>query len=625
MRIFFFALSMLVFCLVGTAQAEERIISYDVNIRILPDSSIDVVENIVFYVEGRDIRLGFERDFPLSYYSGISKVSTPVDVISVKRNAFEENFWTEDIDGFKRLFVGAEYDSPENRLPVGLHSYEIKWSGLGHIQGFKDYDELYFNAIGTGWFFKIEQATGKVTLADGTELKQSAAYFGKQGENNPAIAQQLDERTIRFAAPRILEAEEGLTIAVGFTKGVLTPAVTQGVYARFLDSIIKLGSPYLVLKTVIVILAGFFTLLYYLVVWNRYGKDAPLGTIVPTYKAPENLSILKAAAMLGADSKTSFASSLVSLAAQGFISLQSNKITVQELYNEKKPALEEEAEIIKQINGKPISLNKYNSKFYNAFNDYTKRQNALSKKLNINNRTFCFLGILVFLASLYFLSFGTPLIGLYLIMMLLSAIYVPFLLFCLFIISNKSIVAGILTFLFVFAHGLASMSGVMVSVGNLSFIQLTVFMCVWFLLLAMHYFFAKIMNKPTPEGTQILTSLAGLRMFISATDENRYKLITPDIFEKNLPFAMLFGLEKKWVDEFQIIHPEYEPSWYDPSKGKFDRSMFHNLHNGISTTTSKPASRSSGGWSSGGGSFGGGSGGGGSSGGGSGGGGGRGR
>lgn len=55
--------------------------------------------------------------------------------------------------------------------------------------------------------------------------------------------------------------------------------------------------------------------------------------------------------------------------------------------------------------------------------------------------------------------------------------------------------------------------------------------------------------------------LLGFKMFLSVTEKDRVKNLTPEMFEKYLPYAMIFGVEKKWSKTFEGMHMQ-PPEWY---------------------------------------------------------------
>jgi uncharacterized membrane protein len=128
--------------------------------------------------------------------------------------------------------------------------------------------------------------------------------------------------------------------------------------------------------------------------------------------------------------------------------------------------------------------------------------------------------------------------------------------------------------------------------------------------------FGRIMPARTVEGARALERLLGFEEFLRRVEGDRLKRVvkTPEMFERFLPFAMAFGVERKWAKAFQDIYRE-PPRWYLGTRsGPFDLNGFSSRLGDLSSRTQSAMSsspRSSGGSGFSGGSSGGGSGGGG--------------
>ena len=57
----------------------------------------------------------------------------------------------------------------------------IRYRTTRQIGFFADYDELYWNATGTGWTFPIDMAEARITLPEKVPFRQTAFYTGPQG------------------------------------------------------------------------------------------------------------------------------------------------------------------------------------------------------------------------------------------------------------------------------------------------------------------------------------------------------------------------------------------------------------------------------------------------------------
>ncbi|MBY0110661.1 DUF2207 domain-containing protein [Patescibacteria group bacterium] len=53
----------------------------------------------------------------------------------------------------------------------------------------------------------------------------------------------------------------------------------------------------------------------------------------------------------------------------------------------------------------------------------------------------------------------------------------------------------------------------------------------------------------------------GFKLYLETAEKHRLANLTPDIFEKYLPYAMIFGVEKKWARAFSSLTMT-SPSWY---------------------------------------------------------------
>jgi uncharacterized membrane protein YgcG len=134
----------------------------------------------------------------------------------------------------------------------------------------------------------------------------------------------------------------------------------------------------------------------------------------------------------------------------------------------------------------------------------------------------------------------------------------------------------------------------------------------------------------TTKGSELKEHLFGLREFIRIAEADRLQMLqsvsgadrvsTTDgaaiikIYEKLLPYAVLFGLEKQWAAEIAKYYDTNPPDWYAGSHGFAIGSFaagLSSLSSSVSTSYSGSSGSSSSGGGGGGGSSGGGGGGGG--------------
>ena len=145
--------------------------------------------------------------------------------------------------------------------------------------------------------------------------------------------------------------------------------------------------------------------------------------------------------------------------------------------------------------------------------------------------------------------------------------------------------------------------------------------------------FGLVFRTPlTEKGAELRDHLKGLELYIRLAEADRLKMLQSptgaereaistsdprqiiDVYEKLLPYAVLFSLEKQWAQELGKYYTEQSPDWYSGT-GAFNAAVFASSISSMSTTAassySGSSSSSSSGGSGGGGSSGGGGGGGG--------------
>jgi Predicted membrane protein (DUF2207) len=139
--VFYLALALVTACLLcaAPARAQEFIASYASDIVAAADATLDVTETITANVEGREIRRGLVRDFPLyAQDENGRRIRVDFELLSVERDGRPELYHTGNISGGIRIFTG----SADVLLARGLHSFAIRYRTGRQIRPFDDHDEL---------------------------------------------------------------------------------------------------------------------------------------------------------------------------------------------------------------------------------------------------------------------------------------------------------------------------------------------------------------------------------------------------------------------------------------------------------------------------------------------------
>ena len=550
----------------GIVSADERILNYHSDVLIHVDGSVMVTETIRVRAEGNNIRRGIYRDFPTTYKDRHgNRYRVAFSMLDVQRNNSNEAFHTEDRSNGIRVYIG----SSNHMLSAGVHEYRLRYHSTRQLGFFDDYDEIYWNVTGNGWMFPIDHASVSIELPEAvpSENLRTAFYTGSQGASGKdADFRIASGRKIEFQTTRILAAREGLTVAVGFPKGIVRQPTSGEQLGYFL------ADNGAALALIIGLLAP---LGWYLWAWNRFGRDPEKGVIIPRFRPPMGLTSAgcRYIQKMSFD-KQAFSAAIVSLGVKGYLEIQEDDDDYT-LKHKNPPdrgkASKGELAVLDEIfaTGTEVELDQENYKVF------MKAKSVLNKALKTEH-----LGRLFNLN----LRFAMPAIVMTIVAVLIAAQL----------------------------HG-----------GPVIWIPFAV------LTLFMHILFVFLMRAPTPAGRRIMDEIEGFKMYLDTAEQDRLDRmkspqLTPEVFESFLPYAFALGVENNWCNRFTREFPEdiearggYHPAWYI---GRYSgMSGLHHLGDNfnssfstaISSASSPPGSSSGsgGGGSSGGGGGGGGGGG----------------
>ena len=160
-------------CLIAAAcagHAQERILDYAIEVNVGASGAIDVVEQITVRAEDQQIHRGIYRDFPTRYRDRYgNNVVVGFEVQGVERDGVTEPWFTERRSNGVRVNTGNDNYLP--RLPAE-YRYTLHYRTTRQIGFFADHDELYWNAIGTGWDFAIERGSVEVRLPEAVPVER---------------------------------------------------------------------------------------------------------------------------------------------------------------------------------------------------------------------------------------------------------------------------------------------------------------------------------------------------------------------------------------------------------------------------------------------------------------------
>jgi uncharacterized membrane protein YgcG len=525
------------------AKAEENIQGYYTDIVINKDASVDIVETIE-YNFGEKWKHGIFRIIPIKYLTAknnwrkirVSNLNVLLDNKDVK---------------YKKSKQGRNLNiriGDANKTITGQHEYKISYTVKGSLNYFPGYDELYWNVVGSEWEVPVEKSVTKISAP---KIIKSKCFQGVYGSLDECTTKSSSGESIVFEF-KPLQPEEEATVVIGIQKGIIDKLTVGERIGWFL-----MDNWVLFLPVITLFWAGRR--------WWKYGRDPEgQGTIIPYYDTPNKLSVAESSVVMynGLRSKD-ISAMIIQLAVKGFIKIKQAKegkvfkhtkyiFYKSEKYKNKNNKLTDEEEFLFKAlfefgDDEKVTTDNLKDKFYKKVSALqsqsltaVKNRNYLPKKLKYNGITLVIVGVV----QMILLALSASLFG-----------------------------------------SMAVFSGVM----NLVILV----------------FFAFFMGHRTKEGVIAKEKLLGLKLYLETAEKDRIKFHNapsknPQQFEKLLPYAMIFGVEKEWAEQFKNMYNE-PPDWYQGTNGQVFNSVV--LANSLSSfnkitsgsVASAPSSASSGG------------------------------
>jgi hypothetical protein len=624
---------LLLLVMVVPGHAEESIDRFVSRVNVNPDASLDVTEDISVIAEGRQIRRGILRDFPTDYRRPDgSHYRVGFKVIEVLRNGQNVDWVLESIGNGVRIRIG----NPDILLQPGIHTFTINYHVTRVTGFFETYDELYWNVTGNEWTFPIREAYSYVSLPAGAVISKHAMFTGRFGSTvADANLGNVSGSQYSAATGRTLEPGEGFTIAVAWQKGIVQPPSQSSNLTNWLGD----NAGYGILGAT---LLGVLT--YFLLAWNKVGRDPPGGPVVPLFKPPEGLGpagtryVWKQAA-----DNQAFAAALVDLAVKGRVKINNNGDTysVARLGNSGPALTVSETALFNALPTSPLVLENENHRNVNAARNtlFGSLTDEFKGTMFVKNFGWFAIGALLSVAGLVLSGLMVP--GqdgqVLLFAGVFAAIWWGVLLSVAYgaiqgLFSSRGffgVMGSVFRLLFLVPFALGGIGVPLLTIfQNGASQSMVMYVLAAAVLGIVNVVFLKLMPAPTPAGRRVLDQIEGFRMYLATAEEKRLDALhppekTPELFERYLPYAMALDCENEWNKKFTAVLAAAAaagataPVWYGGSSsgwssGGFARDLSSGLASSVSAAASPPGSVSgTGGSSSGGGGFSGGGGGGG--------------
>lgn len=525
---------------VDSSLKTERITLFESEIVQTHDTKISIVEKIHYNFPSK--RHGMFREIPVSYkVKGGFQRPTILKLDHIKyypenNSTNVESSYSESSEkGYKVFKIG----DPDKYIS-GQYVFEISYSLLNATNFFDTHDELYLNVNGTNWQVPIDNIKATVTVPG--NIDSYKCFTGSRGSTNEnCLVSNLStegSNKILFEAKN-LNSNENMTFAISMPKGSLQDTRDS---QRLQFLLANIG----ILLPIPVIL-----FLFYFV--KRGNKNKKLA-VIPHYRPIEGIYPLISSKILhDANVNKAISAEIIQLAVDGYLKIEQVGDKKYVLHKTVKSidALERPQSVLFNglFDGKDsISVDKFADNFYKTFqtlnsslSDAEKSEGYLDKGRKSLKNTLSIVGICI-------------------------------------------VVIAVACWGFVFENALFGWFVGFIISGIASFVS------------------SSHVDTRTALANEKYYELLGLKMYINTAEKNRIEFHNDPkkysgVFEKLLPYAIIFGLEKKWAKEFEGIYTQ--PDWYTGNFDSFDTYMLtrsiSNINGSVNKTASKAYSSSSGG------------------------------
>lgn len=276
---------------------------YDINIIVNENNTLDITETITAYFNIE--KHGIFRTIPLKNTitrldGSISKNRTQITNLYV-----DNDYTTSKKGGYYQIKIGSE-----NKTLTGEHTYVIKYTYNLGKDPIKNYDELYFNIIGSEWDTVIGNISFSITMPKDFDSSKLGFSSGPVGSiNNSNVKYIVSENKIIGNYNGILGVGEGLTIRCELPEGYFVNAGLSGNIMDYLMFIIPI-----------------VFLLISIIMWYIFGRDDVVIETVEFYP-PEGLNSLDVGFLYkGQAENKDVTSLLIYLADKGYVEISTKKV-----------------------------------------------------------------------------------------------------------------------------------------------------------------------------------------------------------------------------------------------------------------------------------------------------------
>jgi hypothetical protein len=574
------------------AFAAEVIRTFDSNVVVAKDGNLTVTETLLVRAEGRAMRHGIYRDFPLTFRDAGGTVrEVTFKLLGVFRDGQAEPYHTQRLRGFIRIYAGDK----NVLIRPGEHSYAFRYRTGRQVRWFDGKPELNWNVTGNYWNFPINQARYRLQLEDNAHVVRWTAFTGRRG------ARGIDWRggtgsdgALTVLSTRLLSPGEGLTVVAELpASAVDAPSPNTLLWYQLFDNRQWLfgGIGFLVV------------LIYYFAAWEAVGRDPKGGIVIPLFHPPPGISPALANYIrdwgFAREKWRAFTAAALSLAVRGLVRFDQMGDTLMLTKTGHEPAGGFESlppgeraiyswvnvggrATVDKAHGEAVA--KVGTAFTTAIVSENRnrffRRNLLYVGIGVAMTVAVVAGVIMFgglqdsdISILVGLGFGGFVVG----MLVLPTAIALFGDGAKVAVLARTVMSLAVVVIF-FSIGTSFVSALFPNGFGDALPKLWSFVSGYPFPIALVTAFAALnglflylMKAPTALGRPIMDQLAGFRLYLETAEADRLNLqgapeITAERFEALLPYAVALDVEKPWAHAFEQALRRAHPGDADPMR-----------------------------------------------------------
>ena len=504
-------------------------------------STLRTVETFVAVFPDFDQNRGLVRNIPISYGGTDAfdprRVDTRLHIESVTDENGAPVYW-ETYDAGTGIY-GMYID--DDTYKHGRTTYVIEYTQQDVTRHFEDtgVDEFYWDINGTDWPQPFGTVSATVHLGDGLSgalTGEAACYFGEYGSDSTCPIEVAGD-TVSISENDI-GSYQNVSFALGFASGTFTPGKTMAEHP--------------IVRILPWVLMGVLALLIVLIVILRrtiWAHARGRGIVVPQYEGPEGLGVMPAAAFLGWPGR-GLPAQFVNFAVQGIARLIEDPESPEskryrlELVDRDKAVEKDDDLALRKLFGKDLSsatlvLDRQNRKLGDRIASLVSANAAEPKQRGLIAQ-----GKSQLTKLLRWPAFACFVAGWFIV----------------FWSDDAGVSSGLLV-----VQLIAIILGSVIVIG-----------------------FGGVPTRRTQLGAETLEHLEGLRDYLQLAEADRLRVLqSPEgaqrtridpndddavikLYEKLLPWAMVWGIEREWQD---VLGKRYAETQTEPSNLQFSNGL----------------------------------------------------